>query len=56
MERDPLSLELLEELRRWEKKRSEWLKRDEEEWHIKSRALWMKAGDNNTKFCHNFSR
>jgi hypothetical protein len=55
LDRETLSPTLLEEFRCLEKKRNEWLKREEEEWRLKSRALWIKVGDNNTKFFHNFS-
>jgi hypothetical protein len=55
LDRESLSLTLLEELRCLEKKCNEWLKHEEEEWRLKIRALWLKFGDNNTKFFHNFS-
>jgi hypothetical protein len=29
------------------------LRREEEYWHLKSRSLWLKVGDKNTRFFHN---
>jgi hypothetical protein len=31
-----------------------WLKKEEEQWCLKKRALWIKVGDNNTKLFHQF--
>jgi hypothetical protein len=45
----------LEELKILENKRNEWLKQEEVEWCLKSRALWLQAGDNNTKFFHHYA-
>jgi len=55
LDRESLNPSLLEELRCLEKKHNEWLKQEEEEWRLKSRALWLKVVDNDTKFFHNFS-
>jgi hypothetical protein len=45
----------LEELKCLENKRNEWLKKEEVEWRLKSRALWLQAGDNNTKKIHHYT-
>jgi len=31
------------------------LRAEEEEWRLKSKALWIKGGDCNTRFFHNFA-
>ena len=47
--------EKLKEVREKELKREEPLTREEELLRLKSRAIWIKEGDNNTKFFHNFA-
>ena len=49
MDNRSLNKEQLDELKCMENKRNEWLKKKEMEWHQKSRALWLQAGENNTK-------
>jgi len=39
-----------------EKHRDQILLAREEEWRLKSRAIWLKAEDENTRFFHNYAK
>eukprot|EP00253_Pinus_taeda_P033560 PITA_33560 len=39
-----------------EKQQNKILLEREEEWRIKSRAIWLKSGNENTRFFHNFAK
>jgi hypothetical protein len=45
----------LEELKSLEAHKLDWLEKEETSWRLKSRALWLEAGDNNTRFFHQYA-
>ena len=50
-----ISQDSKEVLTRLEGRRNTLLGEKEESWRLKSRALWLECGDNNTKFFHAYA-
>lgn len=50
-----LSLDIKGLIRNLEKRKQILLEKEEASWRLKSRAIWLKYGDRNTRFFHNFA-
>jgi hypothetical protein len=46
---------IIDELKTLEARKIAWLEKEETLWRQKSRALWLEAGDNNSKFFHQYA-
>jgi hypothetical protein len=55
LEGDPSNQAVASSLRQSELDRNLILRSEEELWRIRSRALWLSSGDNNTKYFHKIS-
>lgn len=50
-----LSFQMRVHLKDLQRRKTKLLKQEEMFWRLKSRALWLREGDRNTKFFYNFA-
>lgn len=56
MENNEVTLDLMQKETNVYQKYIKALKREEEMWRIKSKSLWLQAGDKNTNFFHKHAK
>jgi hypothetical protein len=52
---DPTNQGAESTLRKLEMERNDILRQEEEQWRLRSKALWLAIGDSNTKYFHNLA-